>query len=167
MTTRTPRTRPGEEVWETTTNGYVWVRKTDERGRTKLEKVGGKAGSRLRIKTLDREIAMEEAGESNPFVSGLLKRIDADQSEDPDTATEHALSTEELMVGFAKSGNAFRAFVDKLNEFNVRRMDSMAEGVDASASQISYLKEVIATKYRKGGDTPTYREMAERGDVAR
>lgn len=166
-TTRAPRVREGEEIWETTTAGHVWVNKTDDRGRSKTERVGGKEGARLRIKTVDREIAQEEGGERNAFDSGLLKRVDARAAEEPETQSAQALTTEELVVGFSKSGNAFQAYVNALSEINVRRMDDMAEAVDASASQINYLKRHIKEKYRVGGDTPTYKEMAERGDVAR
>ena len=166
-TTRAPRAREGEEIWETTTPGHVWVRKTDDRGRAKLERVGGKEGARLRIKTVDREIAQEEGGEQNAFESGLLKRVDSRAADEPETQASQALTTEELVIGFSKSGNAFQAYVNKLSEINVRRMYDMAEAVDATASQSAYLKQYIKDNYRVGGDTPTYKEMAERGDVAR
>lgn len=159
-TTHTPRAREGEEIWETTTPGKVWVLTTDDRGKEKSVRVGGAVGQRLRIKSLDREInqdAILEDG-SDPFTNGLLRRIDADQQQDPQTATEHVVTTEQLLEIFKSSGNAFQAKVKKLNELNFRRLREMAEAADATASQIAFLAE-HAANFRKEGDTPTYREL--------
>lgn len=160
-TTHTPRARDGEEIWETTTPGTVWVLVTDDRGKDKSVSVGGAVGQRLRLKSLDREInqdAILEDG-SDPFTNGLLKRVDADQQQDPQTASDQVLDTEQLMAVFTKKGAAFNNAVGKLNELNVRRLAEMAEAVDASASQIAFLKEHIAEKYRLEGDTATWREL--------
>lgn len=165
MARETLRARPGEEIWETTTDGRVWVSQTDERGHTRETSVGGKAGSRLRISTIDREICQDRVMGPDPFTNGMLRRVDADQATDPRTASDDVLSTEDLMVGFSKSGNAFRSYVDRLSEFNVRRMHEMAEMVDASQSQVTYLRTVITDRFRQEGDTPTYREMRQVGDV--
>lgn len=159
-TTHTPRARDGEEIWETTTAGTVWVLVTDDRGKEKSVSVGGAQGQRLRIKSLDREInqdAIMEDG-SDPFTNGLLKRIDADQQLDPGTKSDQVLDTEQLMDIFKASGNAFQAKVKKLNELNFRRLYDMAEAADASASQISFLREHL-TNFRQEGDTATYREL--------
>lgn len=153
--------REGEEIWRTTTDGTVWVRVTDQRGTAREISVGGKAGAVLRIKSLDREVAQEAIFdiEADPFRNGLLKRADADQNEDEATATDQAFGTEELVKAFSKSGNAFQSFVNKLNEVNVRRMKDIAGSVDATQSQVAYLEQVTEEKYRKHGDTKTYREM--------
>ena len=167
-TQHTVKAREGEEVWETTVAGRIWVKVTDDRGRTKDVSVGPKAGSRLRIKTDDREVIQDAILEdkSDPFTNGLLKRVDADQNENPDTASEQAFTTEELAGFFEKTGNAFQAAVKKLNETNVRRLREMAEALDAKASQISFLDEHIEAHYRVGGDTPTYRELKGVGETA-
>ena len=154
--------REGEEVWETTTDGRVWI-PLDVRGREQAVTVGGRAGSRLRVRAIDREIAQDRCLDDDPFTNGLLKRVDADQQSDPRTASPNVLSTEDLMVGFSKNGMAFRSFVDKLSEFNARRMAEMAEMVDGSTSQVSYLREVVA-RFKVEGDTPTYREMRASGE---
>lgn len=156
----TPRTREGEEIWETTTPGTIWVNQVDDRGREKQVKVGGAIGQRLRIQSMDREVAQGNVMDdlSDPFTNGLLKRVDADQQLDPETASDQALDTEQLVAIFAKKGAAFQTAVAKLNELNVRRMAGMAEAVDASASQITFLKEQVGL-YRQEGDTETYREM--------
>ncbi len=151
--------RPGEEVWETTTDGTVWYTTTDERGRVIERSVGDKAGTRLRIKTTDRLVNMDAVGYGRKgiFENGLLVRVDA--GAEPDEVSPDAMSRADLLIGFSKSGNAFRAFVDKLTELNVRRMREMAEEVDASASQMAYLRQVITEKFVVQGDTPTYREL--------
>ncbi len=157
MTSREPKARPGEEIWETTTDGVVWVNLTDERGRERQTSVGGKAGSRLRIMTVDREICQDRAVYGDPFTNGMLRRIDDVTANVPD-----ALSTDQLLLGFSKSGRAFHSFVAGLNEMNTRRMRSMADSVDATVAQISHLDEVIKMKYRQEGDTPSYRAYMDR-----
>lgn len=160
-TTHTPKAREGEEIWETTTPGLIWVTQTDDRGKEKSVPVGGQPGQRLRIKSLDREVAQDSIlnDESDPFTNGLLKRVDADQNLDPATESDQVLDTEELMKVFGKKGTPFETAVKKLNELNVRRLAEMAEAVDASASQISFLKEYVTENFRMEGDTPTYREI--------
>lgn len=154
-------TRPGEEVWELTVSGTVWVEVTNDRGKPTPLRVGGKPGARLRISTEDRVIVQERVvdPEADPFTNGMLVRIDADQQADSKTASVDALTTEDLMKIFSKSGRAFQSAVDKLGQLSVRRMTEMAEDVDATASQISYLKEQLETRWPLGGDTPTYREL--------
>lgn len=166
-TAHTPKAREGEEIWETTTPGRVWVTTTDDRGKEKSVGVGGKPGQRLRIKSLDREVCQDAILEdaSDPFTNGLLKRIDADQNSDERTVSTQALSTEELMAIFEKTGNSFQAAVKKLNELNVRRLREAAEHLDAKASQLSFLDEYIEEHYKGGGDTPTYRELKGLGEV--
>lgn len=168
-----PRSRPGEEIWETTTPGTVWVTVTDNRGKERQVKVGGKIGSRLRITSDDREVAEDRLMEvsASPFRNGMLVRIDAgagDMKEEEDADYSQQLSTEELMAGFAKSGNAFHSFVGKLNEVNTRRMLELAPAIDASASQLNHLEEVVREKYRPAteGPQPSYVEMQRRGEVA-
>ncbi len=162
MPTKTPTARDGEEIWETTTEGRVWVAMVDDRGRDVVKSVGGKVGDKIRIKTTDRQI-MQDNVDDSPFTNGLLKRVDAAAT--PEDNSPQAMTTEELMVGFTKNGKAFHAWVDGLNEMNVRRMRGMAEEVDATASQISHLDAVIKTKYRIEGDTETYRTLKQFGEA--
>jgi hypothetical protein len=163
-----PKAREGEEIWETTTAGTIWAMVTDDRGKEKSVSVGGAVGQRLRIKSLDREIGQDRVLDdaSDPFVNGLLKRVDADQNLDERTQSEQVLSTEELMAIFDSTGNAFQSKVRKLNELNVRRLRDAAETLDAKASQLAFLDEHIAENYKGGGDTVTYREMQADRDVA-
>ena len=153
--------RAGEEIWETTVTGRVWVETTNDRGQPRSISVGGRAGARLRISAEDREIAQERIinRELDPFVNGSLIRIDSDQQADERTASVDAVNTEQLVEVFAKTGKAFQSKVDGFNELTVRRMLAMAEDVDATNSQITYLSKSIDERWPVGGDTPTYREM--------
>ncbi len=161
-----PRAGEGMEIWETTTAGRVWVTVT-ERGKERETSVGGKVGAKLRISEDDRQVNQDRCYEpsGDPFINGLLRRVDAGAT--PDDNSEHALDERQLMVGFAKSGKAFHAYVDKLNELNTRRMRDLCERVDASQSQVAYLDKVIKERYRIEGDTETYRELKrlERAEV--
>ncbi len=151
------KAREGEEVWETTTEATSWFKVTDDRGRERSVSVGGKVGARLRITTIDREINQDLAMYGNDaFSNGLLRRVD-----DTTTNSVDALTDRELSIGFSKNGRAFQAFVDKLNELNVRRMRAMADEIDGSVAQVAYLDKVIREKYRIEGDTPSYREYKQ------
>ena len=160
VTNARPR-RAGEEIWETTISGRVWVETTNEKGAPRMVSVGGREGARLRITTEDREIAQERIinRDLDPFVNGSLVRVDADQQNDERTKSVDALSTEQLIQVFSKTGKAFQTKVDGLGELTVRRMMDIAEQVDATNSQINYLRKSIEERWPIGGDTPTYREM--------
>ncbi len=151
------KARDGEEIWETTTESTSWFKVTDDRGRERSISVGGKLGARLRISSIDREINQDLVMHGNdPFTNGMLRRLDDTSANSPDTFTDR-----ELAVGFSKNGKAFQAFVDKLNELNVRRMKGMAGSFDATVAQVEYLDRVIKDKFRVEGDTPSYREYKQ------
>lgn len=163
----TAQVRPGEELWHTTTAGTVWVTITDDRGREKQLSAGGRKGAPLRIKTVDREINQEAIYEveADPFRNGLLKRVDADQNEDESTASDQALDDTQLVKFFSKNGTNFQKAIAGLNEINVRRLRAMADDVDITTAQLAHLEEVIEQKYRKHGDSRTYRELMGLGEV--
>jgi hypothetical protein len=153
--------REGEEVWEITVPGTVWVEVTNDRGKSVPLRVGGRPGARLRISAEDRELTQERIvdRELDPFVNGMLVRVDADQQQVEKTRSDDALTTEDLLKIFATQGKKFQTTVDGLGEVTVRRMWEMAEDVDATASQINYLKDSIERRWPIGGDTKVYREM--------
>ena len=155
--------REGQEVWETTTDGVVWIPTVDARNRERLVRVGESAGSRLLISTLDREVAQDRVRPdgTDPFRNGMLRRVDVDQNLDENTRSEHALSTDQLTAIFGRSGTAFRSAVDKLSEFNVRRLNDLAEPMDASASQTTYLREKVLS-YRPVVDEDSFRDLTGR-----
>ncbi len=103
--------------------------------------------------------SQNEGTAADPFRNGLLKRIDADQQLEPMTQSDQVLDTAELMEVFDLKGRDFERRVEDLNELNVRRLNEMAQAADATAGQISFLKEHIASHYRLEGDTPTWREL--------
>lgn len=161
-------TRAGEEVWETTVLGMVWLKVGDGRGGEKDVSVGGTVGQRLRIKTEDRIINQEVCinRDQDPFTNGTLVRVDADQMEDPRTASPDALSVEAMQEIFNLGPAEFSERIDTLGELSLRRMKDMAEGVDATASQIRKVKELIEARYPLGGHMPIYDELKAIGSVA-
>jgi len=165
---KAPQAHEGIEIWETTTAGTIYVQQTDAKGRVKNNRIGGREGTKLRITKSDREIHEDSCGPDNCFTNGLLIRVDARKEADEDyEVSPHHLSTEELMAGFALHGAAFTAFVDGLAELNVRRLAAIADSVDATVAQVTYINKVIVEKFRVHGDTPTYREMKAEGDLRR
>lgn len=151
--------RPDEEVWESCVKGRVWVEITDARGMPKVTSTLG-VGARLRITAEDRQRNQERIVDiqGDPFINGMLRRIDANQSEDPTTDSPQALADEDLKMVFTLEQAAFEEYVSELNELNVRRMKDMAP-VNASVLQDKFLDEQLQTRWPIGGDTPTYREM--------
>lgn len=150
--------RPGEEIWELLVPGRVHVEVTNHRGRPQDLTVRG-VGSRLRLTTTDREIAQERIRDTahDPFRNGMMRRIDSAASE-ADRAHDE-LSDDDLTEIFTFTGAEFEDVVNALSEVNIRRLNAMAEAVDATASQTAFLKKLIQTRYPIGGSTPTYDEM--------
>jgi hypothetical protein len=99
---------------------------------------------------------------------GHQGRIDTRKGDhaDPDFDQGQEIATSELVAAFAKNGNAFQGYVNKLNELNQRRMLEMGEAVDASVAQMSYLREVV-DQYRPvtEGVQPSVLEMQRRGEA--
>lgn len=150
--------RAGEEIWELMVPGRVHVEVTNHRGRPQNLTVIGR-NSRLRISTTDREIAQERirTPENDPFRNGMLRRIDSQANDAERDANE--LSDEDLTHVFNLSGAEFEEMVRSFSQTNVRRMKAMAEDVDATASQIAFLKSYIDEKWPIGGTVPSYEEM--------
>lgn len=151
--------RPDEEIWESCVRGRTWVEITDHRGAPKNISVVG-VGSRLRITTIDRirnqEVVRDPQGD--PFLNGMLMRVDSDQKQDPTTDSSQVHSDDDLKMVFTLEEDAFTVYVDELNELNVRRLKEMAPA-HASVAQDKFLTELLLRKWPIGGDTPTYREM--------
>lgn len=154
-----PQIRPkeGEEVWEVTTAGRIWLQQTTytRTGQPIFKDISvgpNKAGSFLRISTDDRRYNQEQCAdtENDMFRNGLLVRVDQPQSADPDTASDEALTTQDLLSIYAKNGKQFEVAVAKLGELPIRRLREMAEAVDATAKQVEHLDEVIFDRYKIG-----------------
>lgn len=142
------------ESWEITTAGRVWLTITGHnRFGQMMEKktsIGpNKAGSKLKISQADRELNQEMVADEkhDPFRNGLLVRVDADQNDDPATASRDAVPMKELLTVFEKHGNAFQSAVNGLGEVPVRRMRELADEVEASAKQRDFLDETIEERF--------------------
>jgi len=152
-----------EEVWETTGHGTIYVRATGVDGRDKSVKVGGKPGQKLRISEYDRVRNQERVMDmkADVFTNGMLIRVDMDGDDNP-----NLLSAEGIVELFTVTGPEFKARVDALNEYNVRRLIEVCDELDATNSQINCLKDTLAAKWPIGGDTPMYKELSALGQVA-
>lgn len=149
------------ETWEITTPGRVWLKVTthNRHGQPIIKDISlgpQRVGQKLKITQADREMNQEDVADTafDPFRNGLLVRVDADQNSDPNTESVDALTTQQLMDIFAKHGNAFRASVEKLGEVPIRRLREMADALDATVKQVSFLDEVIEERYVKRASQP-------------
>jgi hypothetical protein len=156
----------GEELWESAVAGQIWVNITNKRDEIEGFKVT--AGQKLRITKRDREMNQDRIrdGKRDPFTNGMLRRIDKDQNTEPRTETPDALSVEEIVTIFAKTGTQFERKVQSLGEIPIRRMFALIDEVDASQSQIKFLTDLITERYSVGGTQPTYEELKKLGQVA-
>ena len=157
----------GEELWESVVPGAVWVTVTNKRDEQESRSVG--QGQVLRITTRDREICQDAIRDPkhDPFTNGMLRRVDADQNEDPRTESIDAMGMDELIAVFAKTGPQFERKISSLGEIPIRRLRGIAEDVDATHSQIQFLDQIIAERYSSGGNVqPSYRELEALGQVA-
>ena len=149
------------ETWEITTEGRVWLTVTafTRHGQPQDKDVSlgpRKQGQRLKISVSDRERNQENVSDPkfDPFINGLLVRTDGDQNEITATASTDALSTGDLMALYELRGAEFEVAVEELGQVPIRRLREMAEAVDATASQIRILDEVIDIRYRRAASQP-------------
>lgn len=152
--------RRDEEIWECQVEGTIYFEITNHKGAPASTSVKG-VGSRIRVTTEDRILMQERILDrvNDPFVNGMMIRIDADQQEDESTRSTDALSEAELIAVFDLEPADFAEYVSSLSEVNVRRLAGMKKKAKITVEQAEYIQELIAEKYSVGGDTPTYREM--------
>lgn len=146
-----------EETWELTVPGRVHVQVLNHLGRPKNITVVGR-GRKLRISTLDRELAEERIVNraNNPFQNGMLVRIDKDA---PEPESPEAIGDDDLKQLFDSSDSEFEAVLADLGELNLRRLLTLAENSDkATVSQQSILKTQLDTRFPIGGTVPSYEE---------
>lgn len=150
----------GKEIWDSQIPGEIYVEVTTDTKREIRRSVKVPPHGVLRISTEDRILAQEACinRSVDPFTNGMLIRRDADQQADERTVSPDALTTEQLVALFAKSGKAFETAVDRLGEIPVRRLAEMAPEVDASVSQVAHLEKSIKTRWPLGGDMPSNAE---------
>ncbi len=156
--------RAGEEVWELTTGGAVWVKVLDSKGVERDKSVKGR-GSRLRLSTADRQIAQERIrkAKNDPFTNGTLILLAGDEEAREETASPSALTDEELLGLLAKKQSApFKKSLEELSEVAYRRLRALLkDNDDVTALQQKALQEVYDANYNPnkdwvdpGGDGP-------------
>ena len=153
---------PDEEVWAIQVPGSVSLRVTqfNRFGQpTEAIMVMGpnRAGQQFRIKSVDREENQARcmAPEGDPFLNGMLVRIDADQQGVPETASTDALSTEQLLEIYDLDGEHFQSRVQALGELPLRRLAEVGVTMDCSHLQITFVNDLIAERYSLGGPQST------------
>lgn len=149
------------ETWEITTEGRVWLQVTSftRHGQPQDKDVSlgpKKIGQKLKISVSDRERNQENVSDPqfDPFLNGLLVRVDADQQQVKATMSTDALTTGDLLALYELRGEDFRAAVELLGQVPIRRLREMAETVDATTSQVTILDDVIQERYRRAASQP-------------
>lgn len=150
-----------EELWETTGEGMIFLQVTGIDGKPRTVSVGGRVGQRLRISEYDRMLHAESVLDDNadPFQNGMLIRVNGPQ------VSDQALTEDQVAEIFTHTGKPFQDLVLALNEYNTRRLLEKADALDATNSQIQFLRATIEERWPLGGDTPMYRELKGIGEV--
>lgn len=140
------------ETWETTTESQVVVNRYDTRGGEKGTVAGQRVGVRVQVTTAEREELNEERC-SNPkqdiFRNGQLRPVRNVPDEimerfEHETKPMGGLTVEEIVDALEnKRGNAFKVWVNKLNEPTLRQVAKLAPEADATASQLDAITEAL------------------------
>lgn len=151
-----------EEVWAIQVAGKVSLRVTQNNrfGQpmdATLAMGPNRQGQQFRISTLDREENQARCmtRDHDPFLNGMLVRIDANQQDTPATASSDALSTEQLLDVYELEPKAFKQRVEAFSELPLRRLAEVGESMDCSHLQITLVRDLIAERYSKGGPQTT------------
>jgi hypothetical protein len=141
------------EVWETTTEGTIWVQVKDTRnpGAWTQRRVGGKGSKRLTITTDEREFNQETLPYENqhldPFTNGLLVRVS------PKTAvpTRYELTDDDLLEKLAdRRDDLFLTYLAQIDsEVIMRRLLALAREHSTMARH-EVIKEIIEGRYAVG-----------------
>jgi len=157
-----------EEVWGMQVAGAVSLRVTQfnrfgQPVEASLTMGPNRQGQQFRIQKIDREENQARcmSKDHDPFLNGMLVRIDADQQEDPMTASTDALSTEQLLEIYDLDTKKFQARVKGLGELPMRRLAEVGESMDCSHLQITFVRDLIAERYSVGGPQTTM-DLGER-----
>lgn len=152
-------TRPHEEHWECQVRGRVFVEITNHRGAPQVVSAKG-VGQIIRITAEDRERNQERIvdPQGDPFINGMLRRVDKNAGEDEATTSPNALSEADLESVFQMEQDDFEDYVKSLNEVAIRRLKEKAP-IHASMMQGAFLDELIEERFKIGGTTPSYEEM--------
>lgn len=156
------------ETWETTTESQVSVNRYDRRGHEKATVVGGRVGQRVQVTTAEREELNEERC-ANPaqdiFKNGFLRPIRNVPDEvmerfENETKPHGGLTVEEIVDSLEnKKGNAFKAWVNGLNEATLRQVAKLAPEADATASQLAAIEDALENFRVRLRETQADREL--------
>lgn len=152
--------RPSQnvEVWVMQTRSTVfletmgWNRFGQPVG--KELKIGPNAqGREFHISREDREENQRRIldPKNDPFRNGTFLRQDAAQGEDPNTVSEDALSTEQLLAIADLDTVAFEARVKTLGEVPARRLLEIGSSMDVGHRKITFLEEMIRDRFQPLG----------------
>lgn len=140
------------ETWETTTESQVSVNRYDKRGGEKAVVAGGRVGQRVQVSTAEREELNEERC-SDPkldiFRNGFLRPVrnipdEVKERFEKETKPSGGLTVAEIVEALeTKKGNAFKTFVNGLNEATLRQVARIAPEADATASQLKAIEEAL------------------------
>lgn len=158
------------EVWESVTDGTVWVYVKDPRDPQGYRKarVGGSigGGSRtLRISTDDRrfnqERVVEEMRSHDPFVNGMLRFVSSGPQID-DIDPRYHLADEDLIAMLeVRDQDIFKEAVEEIgSEVVIRRLRAIAER-QGTGGQLEIVDNVIDERYRVGHTQKVVREMMD------
>lgn len=152
----------GQELWKMETDATVYL---EIEGKTRYGDSIGKEfrvgpnrkGYEFIMKTADRLDCQRQIVDPklDPFRNGTFSRVDADQQDDPNTASEQAISTEKIIELLDLSPAAFEAALQPLAEVPIRRIHETAVAMDVSHQKITILDDLIRERYAKGAPQPS------------
>lgn len=153
------------ETWELRVHGRVilTVLKANRFGQPMEERLvlgPNRKGMRFDISTDDRvdNQRLIADKEHDPFVNGMLYRVDGDQQAVEETASTQALSDEAVIEILDLKEPAFKARVSQLGEVAVRGIRDMAEAAGASHGKVIWLDEHIRERFQPGSSQRSIRD---------
>lgn len=128
-------------------------------------KVGpNRKGYEFIMKTADRidcqRMVVDPA--ADPFRNGTFSRVDVSQQDDPNTASDQAISTEDIIEILDLPVPQFEARLAPLAEIPIRRIHETAVAMDVSHQKITLLEELIKERYASGAAQPSL--TSEKGE---
>lgn len=161
----------GEEIWAIQVPGTVNLRiltpnRFGQMVDGEMSFGPNRQGQQFKLKTIDREENQTRCVDPklDPFLNGMLTRVDADQQADPNTVSLNALSTEDILNIFDLTHDKFAARIESLGEVVLRRMIEVGLSMDVSHRQIRLLEETVQERFSVGGgpQATLYTETGER-----
>jgi hypothetical protein len=154
----------GQETWEATTDGTVWVQVKDPRvpGGWRVQKVGGKSRKKLNISVEEREfnqeLVPEENAQHDPFQNGLLVRTHPKAVE----RGPNELDDDALISVLAIDDDAIfeEAVASITSEVVLRRLAALGER-HTNYHRLTILQGIIEARYSVGKTSRVVQEALE------